>query len=327
MRVRQFTLDPGETVPCAAFPGDDVVVTSLNANLAGVRAVSLRVTGPGDAPVGAIDDIPVAAAATGLLWATPGAFVRSMPSQQLRLTLRSADDAGVLGEYILEHTGEYEPGGEKARRPSFAHEFARFRGHELSRRRHRPDLGSVDREAPHGWFPDRWRSAPLWPSQGFWSSPPPRPRRRGPPNPITAPVTFSKDVAPIFQAKCQECHQPNSIAPMSLITYQDARPWARAIKERVVARQMPPWHIDQSVGVQHFKNDMSLSDAQIDTIVKWVDAGAPQGDPEGHAAAEAARHRQRVAGREGRLRSAGPRDPLLRVHDAGHGTRTCGIGR
>ena len=96
---------------------------------------------------------------------------------------------------------------------------------------------------------------------------------------VAAPVTFSKDVAPIFQARCQECHQPNSIAPMSLITYQDARPWARAIKERVVARQMPPWHIDQSVGVQHFKNDMSLSDAQIDAIVKWVDAGAPQGDP------------------------------------------------
>ena len=96
---------------------------------------------------------------------------------------------------------------------------------------------------------------------------------------ITASVTFSKDVAPIFQAKCQECHQPNSIAPMALISYQDARPWARAIKERVAARQMPPWHIDQSVGVQHFKNDMSLSDAQIDTIVKWVDAGAPQGDP------------------------------------------------
>jgi hypothetical protein len=96
---------------------------------------------------------------------------------------------------------------------------------------------------------------------------------------VAAPVTFSKDVAPDLPGQCQECHQPNSIAPMSLITYQDARPWARAIKERVVARQMPPWHIDPSVGVQHFKNDMSLSDAQIDTIVKWVDAGAPQGDP------------------------------------------------
>lgn len=104
VRVRQFTLDPGETVPCAAFPGDDVVVTSLNANLAGVRTVSLRVTGPGDSLFGAIDDIPVAAAATGVLWVTPGAFVRSMPSQRLRLTLRSADDA-LLGEYVLEHTG------------------------------------------------------------------------------------------------------------------------------------------------------------------------------------------------------------------------------
>jgi mono/diheme cytochrome c family protein len=94
-----------------------------------------------------------------------------------------------------------------------------------------------------------------------------------------AKVTFSKDVAPIFQAKCQTCHQPNSIAPMSLITFQEARPWARSIRERVSTRQMPPWHIDKSVGVQKFKNDMSLSDEQIDTIVRWVDAGAPQGDP------------------------------------------------
>ena len=93
------------------------------------------------------------------------------------------------------------------------------------------------------------------------------------------PATFSRDVAPILQAKCQECHQPNSIAPMSLITYQDARPWARSIKERVATRQMPPWHIDRSVGVQHFKNDMSLSDEQVDTIVRWVDEGAVQGDP------------------------------------------------
>ena len=92
-------------------------------------------------------------------------------------------------------------------------------------------------------------------------------------------VTFSKDVAPIIQAKCQECHQPNSIAPMSLVTYQDARPWARAIRERVSARQMPPWHIDPSVGVTKFKNDMSLTDEQIDTIVRWVDGGALQGDP------------------------------------------------
>ena len=93
------------------------------------------------------------------------------------------------------------------------------------------------------------------------------------------PVTFSRDVAPILQAKCQECHQPNSIAPMPLITYQEVRPWARSIRERVAARQMPPWHIDRSVGVQKFKNDMSLSDEQVDTIVRWVDDGAVQGDP------------------------------------------------
>jgi hypothetical protein len=92
-------------------------------------------------------------------------------------------------------------------------------------------------------------------------------------------VTFSKDVAPIFQAKCQECHQPNSIAPMSLITYKDARPWAKSIRERVSTRQMPPWHIDRSVGVQKFKNDISLTDDQVDTIVRWVDGGALEGDP------------------------------------------------
>jgi hypothetical protein len=93
------------------------------------------------------------------------------------------------------------------------------------------------------------------------------------------PVTFSKDVAPILQKKCQECHQPGSIAPMSLITYQDARPWARSIRDRVATRQMPPWHIDRSVGIQKFKNDMSLTDEQVDTIVRWVDGGALQGDP------------------------------------------------
>jgi hypothetical protein len=96
--------------------------------------------------------------------------------------------------------------------------------------------------------------------------------------PANAP-TFSKDIAPILQAKCQACHQPGSIAPMSLITFAESRPWARSIKNRVSTRQMPPWHIDQSVGVQKFKNDMSLTQKQIDTIVAWVDAGAPQGDP------------------------------------------------
>jgi hypothetical protein len=91
--------------------------------------------------------------------------------------------------------------------------------------------------------------------------------------------TFTRDVARIFQEKCESCHRPDSIAPMSLVTYEEARPWARSIKNRVASRQMPPWHIDKTIGIQHFENDRSLSDAQIDTIVKWVDAGAPKGDP------------------------------------------------
>jgi hypothetical protein len=92
-------------------------------------------------------------------------------------------------------------------------------------------------------------------------------------------VTFSKDVAPIFQAKCQSCHEPGSIAPMSLVTFRESRPWAKSIKARVEARQMPPWHIDRSVGVREFKNDSSLSDAEIATITAWVDQGAPEGNP------------------------------------------------
>src|SRR5512138_2408093 len=91
------------------------------------------------------------------------------------------------------------------------------------------------------------------------------------------PVTLTKDVAPILQSKCQSCHEPGSIAPMSLRTYEEARPWAKSIKLRVSTRQMPPWHIDRGVGVQKFKNDMSLTDDQINTIVSWVDQGAPQG--------------------------------------------------
>ena len=87
-------------------------------------------------------------------------------------------------------------------------------------------------------------------------------------------VTFAKDVAPILQEKCQECHHAGSMAPMSLVTYEEARPWAKSIRQRVITRQMPPWHIDMTVGVQQFKNDMSLIDDQIDTIVRWVDQGA-----------------------------------------------------
>jgi hypothetical protein len=93
-----------------------------------------------------------------------------------------------------------------------------------------------------------------------------------------ASVTFTRDVAPILQSKCQECHQPGSIAPMSLITYEDARKYARRIKTKVSARLMPPWHIDKTVGIQSFKNDRSLSDEQIATLVKWVDDGTPLGN-------------------------------------------------
>src|SRR5215470_12454392 len=92
------------------------------------------------------------------------------------------------------------------------------------------------------------------------------------------PVTFARDVAPILQRNCQVCHRPGAIAPMSLLTYEDARPWARAIKEKVVRREMPPWYIDKNIGITEFKDDPSLSDAEIATIGKWVDAGAPMGN-------------------------------------------------
>jgi len=93
------------------------------------------------------------------------------------------------------------------------------------------------------------------------------------------PPTFTRDVAPIFQEKCEACHRPDSMAPMSLQTFAEARPWARSIKARVTDRHMPPWQIDRSVGIQKFKNDRSLTDEQIDLITRWVDAGAPQGAP------------------------------------------------
>jgi hypothetical protein len=101
---------------------------------------------------------------------------------------------------------------------------------------------------------------------------------KGAAEPVGQP-TFAKHIAPILQARCQECHHKGSLAPMSLETYQETRPWAKAIKERVIQRQMPPWHIDKTVGVRRFKNDMSLTDEQINTIARWVDSGAPPGDP------------------------------------------------
>jgi len=94
-----------------------------------------------------------------------------------------------------------------------------------------------------------------------------------------AAPTFTKDIAPIFQDKCESCHRRNQMAPMSLVAYEEVRPWVKSIEARVSGRQMPPWHIDKTVGIQKFKNDRSLTDQQIDTIARWIAAGAPKGDP------------------------------------------------
>ena len=92
-------------------------------------------------------------------------------------------------------------------------------------------------------------------------------------------VTFTKDIVPIFQRSCQACHRPGSIAPMSLMTYEETRPWARSIKQRVETRKMPPWFIDRTVGIQDFKDDRSLTDEEIAIVSEWVDSGAPRGNP------------------------------------------------
>jgi hypothetical protein len=90
-------------------------------------------------------------------------------------------------------------------------------------------------------------------------------------------VTFTKDVLPILQKNCQSCHRPGQVAPMSLLSYQEARPWARAIKNAVTVKKMPPWFADPDYG--HFTNDRSLSEREIDTLTKWADTGAAEGDP------------------------------------------------
>jgi len=92
------------------------------------------------------------------------------------------------------------------------------------------------------------------------------------------PVTWAEDVLPIFQESCQECHRPNSIAPMSLLTYEQAKRYAGRIRHRVENRIMPPWHINPDVGIQEFANYGGLSDAERSAIVQWVNDGTPQGD-------------------------------------------------
>lgn len=90
-------------------------------------------------------------------------------------------------------------------------------------------------------------------------------------------VTFNKDVLPVLQKNCQGCHRPGEVAPMSLLTYAEARPWAKAIKVAVLTKKMPPWFADPRYG--HFSNDRRLSQAEIDTLVSWADNGALEGNP------------------------------------------------
>jgi mono/diheme cytochrome c family protein len=92
-----------------------------------------------------------------------------------------------------------------------------------------------------------------------------------------ASITFTKDVAPIFYQNCASCHRAGEIAPMSLLTYAEVRPWAKAIREKVATRQMPPWHADPQYG--QWENDRRLSPKELETILAWVDGGAKEGDP------------------------------------------------
>ena len=108
-------------------------------------------------------------------------------------------------------------------------------------------------------------------------------------------VTFTKDVAPIVYKSCAECHRPTMFAPMSLVKFDEARPWAKSIRNRVSARTMPPWGADPTHGV--FKNDPRLTDKEIATILAWVDGGAPKGDDKDMPAVPSADRRRRPSAR------------------------------
>ena len=104
-------------------------------------------------------------------------------------------------------------------------------------------------------------------------------------------VTYTKDIAPVLQRSCENCHRTDGVAPMALSTYEQVRPWARAIKQRTSigprAGVMPPWYVEKNIGIQQYQNDPSLSDEEIAMIGKWVDAGAPRGNPADMPAAKA----------------------------------------
>ena len=101
--------------------------------------------------------------------------------------------------------------------------------------------------------------------------------------PPSAPVTYTKDIAPILQRSCENCHRPDGVAPMALTTFEEVRPYARAIKQRTGigphAGVMPPWYAEKNIGIQSFKNDPSLSDEEVAKVAKWADSGAPRGNP------------------------------------------------
>ncbi len=103
--------------------------------------------------------------------------------------------------------------------------------------------------------------------------------------PVTVPdeVTYTKDIAPILQRSCENCHRPNGAGPMSLTTYEEVRPWARAIKARTGvgphAGVMPPWYMEKNIGIQKYKDDPSLSDLEVAKVAKWADTGAVRGNP------------------------------------------------
>jgi len=103
--------------------------------------------------------------------------------------------------------------------------------------------------------------------------------------PVAVPdeVTYTKDIAPILQRSCETCHRPNGAGPMSLMTYEEVRPWARSIKARTGigphAGVMPPWYMEKNIGIQKYKDDPSLSDLEVAKVAKWADSGAPRGNP------------------------------------------------
>jgi hypothetical protein len=101
--------------------------------------------------------------------------------------------------------------------------------------------------------------------------------------PATSEVTYTRDIAPILQRSCENCHRPNGAGPMSLTTYEEVRPWARAIKQRTGigphAGVMPPWYMEKNIGIQKYKDDPSLSAAEVAKVAKWADSGAPKGNP------------------------------------------------